>query len=88
MTAFCVTETKSVLYAAEAENFKNVKDKSVKEWNSMKDRYMEFRRARREEAEERQEVLSFCSAQLCGRLSSEHQQDLRLADQPFVADKR
>lgn len=52
MTAFCVTETKSVLYVAVAENFKNVKDKSVKEWNSMKDRYMEFLRARREEAEE------------------------------------
>ena len=52
MTVFCVTETKSVLYAAAPENFKNVKDKSVKEWNSMKDRYMEFRRARREEAEE------------------------------------
>ena len=52
MTAFCVTETKSVLYAAVAENFKNVIDKSVKGWNSMKDHHMEFRRARREEAEE------------------------------------
>ena len=50
MTVFCVTETKSVLYAAAPENFKNVKDKSVKEWNSMKDRYMEFRRARRDPA--------------------------------------